>query len=105
MVWHYHDDDLPGPDAAVDLVIDDLPAVDRVLVKHFRIDEDHSNSYTAWRRMGSPQEPTPAQRAAIESAAALAPLGSPRWIGAREGSARLRFRLPRQGVSLVQLSW
>ena len=26
MVWHYHDDDLPGPDAAVELALAGLPA-------------------------------------------------------------------------------
>ena len=26
MVWHYHDDDVPGPDAAVDLAVAGLPA-------------------------------------------------------------------------------
>ena len=60
LVWHYHDDDLPGPDAAVELSLRGLPAqAGSVLVQHYRIDSDHSNAYEAWKRMGSPPRPTP----------------------------------------------
>jgi xylan 1,4-beta-xylosidase len=106
MVWHYHDDDLPGPAAEVRLTVSGLGAgVPRALATHFRIDRDHSNSYEAWKRMGSPQNPTADQYAALEKAAALALLDSPQWLPVQSGAVSLRFRLPRQGVSLVQLSW
>ncbi len=106
MVWHYHDDDLPGPDAAVALEVNGLPdGGRRILARHYRIDEDHSNPYAAWKRMGSPQTVTAAQRESLEAAAALTPLESPRWIDTTDGTATLEFSLPRQGVSLVQLSW
>ena len=46
LVWHYHDDDLPGPDAAVELALDNLPfANGAAKLTHYRIDADHSNSY------------------------------------------------------------
>ena len=39
LVWHYHDDDLPAPDAAVQLSLRGLPLADgSVLVHHYRID-------------------------------------------------------------------
>ena len=47
-----------------------LPA-GRATVTHHRIDENHSNSYSAWVRMGSPQQPTPAQYADLERASEL----------------------------------
>ena len=64
LVWHYHDDDVPGPAAAVTLNIDGLPAaMSQVKLEHFRIDDEHSNAFTAWKRLGSPQHPTAAQYA------------------------------------------
>ena len=49
LVWHYHDDDVAGPDATVHLELTGLPR-GTPTVTHFRIDEQHSNAYAAWRR-------------------------------------------------------
>ena len=39
MAWHYHDDDLPGPDAKIDLALEGLPSqFSQARVQHFRID-------------------------------------------------------------------
>ena len=70
LMWNYHDDDLPAPDAQITLSIAGLPA-GRATVTHYRIDETHSNSYSAWQKMGSPQKPTPAQYAELERASEL----------------------------------
>ena len=56
MLWHYHDDDVPGPDAQVELTIKGL-AAGAAQLRHYRIDETHSNAFSAWKRMGSPQQP------------------------------------------------
>jgi xylan 1,4-beta-xylosidase len=104
LVWHHHDDDVPGPAAEVELTLSILPTKDGpVLLEHFRIDRDHSNAYEAWRRMGSPQPPTPEQRADLERASDLALLGSPEWGRPQDGTLTLRFVLPRQAVSLLVL--
>ncbi len=79
-------------------------AAKRVLLRHYRIDETHSNAWTAWKNMGSPQQPTPEQYAALEAAGQLQELESPRWIDIGK-ETKLELRLPRQGVSLLQLSW
>ena len=106
MLWNYHDDDLPAPAAPVQLTLAGLPAgAARVLVEHYRIDTDHSNAYTAWQRMGSPQQPTEEEYARLEAAGQLQLLRSPEWMGAKDGKLELRFDLPRQGVSLVKVSW
>jgi xylan 1,4-beta-xylosidase len=106
MTWNYHDDDVPGPDAPVRLSVSGLPdSTRRLLVRHFRIDNEHSNAYTVWKRMGSPQNPTPEQYARLEAAGQLELLESPRWMAAERGSVELSFALPRQAVSLVQMSW
>jgi xylan 1,4-beta-xylosidase len=106
MVWHYHDDDVAGPAAEVKLEVRGLPAgVQRALLHHYRIDGEHSNSYTAWRRLGSPQPPSAEQYRQLERAAPLALLGSPEWLKVSAGGATVEFPLPRQGVSLVQFTW
>jgi xylan 1,4-beta-xylosidase len=106
MTWNYHDDSLPGPAASVQLAVEGIPpAVSRVLLKHYRIDETHSNSNTLWKEMGSPQKPTPEQYARMEAAGQLELLESPRWVEAKKGTLRLDFSLPRHGLSLLQLSW
>jgi xylan 1,4-beta-xylosidase len=104
MVWNYHDDDLAGPDAPIRLSIRNVPA-QRVLVHHYRIDEVHSNSYTAWLAMGSPQQVSRDQYAALEKAGKLEMLDAPEWVDTEGGVATLEFPLPRQGVSLLRLSW
>jgi xylan 1,4-beta-xylosidase len=104
LLWNYHDDDRPAPDAPVELTITGVPN-GRVRLTHHRIDRDHSNSYDAWKKMGSPQPPSPAQYAALEKAAQLQELEPPRQVTAAAGAVSIAFALPRQGVSLVKLSW
>jgi xylan 1,4-beta-xylosidase len=106
IVWHYHDDDLPGPDAAVELEVNNFPATaGPVRLQHFRIDQEHSDAYAVWRQMGSPERPTPEQYAKLEQAGELTALGAPETVPVRDGQALVRFALPRQAVSLLQFAW
>jgi xylan 1,4-beta-xylosidase len=105
LVWNYHDDDLPAPPAEVTLAIAGMPS-GGALMHHYRVDADHSNSYEAWKRMGSPQKPAPELYAALERAGQLHLSGSPEWRTVPgNGRIELGFSLPRQGVSLVELAW
>jgi xylan 1,4-beta-xylosidase len=104
MVWHYHDDDLPGADAVVELSVLGLPA-GRLHFSHYRVDSEYSNSYEIWKRMGSPQNPTPEQTAQLERASELQLLHSPAWQHTSDGGLTLNFNLPRQGVSLLKFTW
>ena len=105
LVWNYHDDDVPAPAASIRLSIEGLPA-GRATLAHYRIDELHSNSYAAWLRMGSPQNPTPAQYAALEQASELQRLEPAReaTIG-RDGRVTAAFELPRKSVSFIKVTW
>ncbi|MGA3025598.1 MAG: beta-xylosidase [Bryobacteraceae bacterium] len=106
LVWNYHDDDVAAPDARVTLALAGLPkGVRRVQVRHYRIDADHSNAWTVWKRMGSPQTPTLEQYARLEAAGQLQMLDSGHSLAAAGGHANLSFPLPREAVSLVQVSW
>jgi xylan 1,4-beta-xylosidase len=106
LAWHYHDDDLPGPEAEVELTLNRLPLANgEAKLQHFRIDEDHSNAFTAWKRIGSPQHPTPEQYAKLENTGRLAALGTTETVQVLSGRATLRFKLPRQAVSLLEFVW
>ncbi len=106
LVWNYHDDDVLFPAALIDLAITGLPAdAKRGLLEHFRVDSGHSNAFTVWKEMGSPQSPTESEYIRLESAGQLQLLDSPTWVEMLHGSVRLQFTLPRQGLSLVRLSW
>jgi xylan 1,4-beta-xylosidase len=106
MAWNYEDRDRTDSSAPVNLSISGLPKeTKRLLLRHYRIDGAHSNSYTAWKEMGSPQHPTPEQFAKLEAAGQLQLLESPRYVDNQAGSSSIDFTLPLQGVSLIQLSW
>jgi len=106
LLWHYHDDDLPGPDAAVELSVSGLPLVrGEARLQHYRIDESHSNSFAAWKRMGSPIAPNEQQYAELETAGKLAQMEGSATLRIEEGRAALRFALPREAVSLIVLEW
>ena len=105
LIWNYHDDDVAGPEAAVQLQISGLPAsAKRATLRHYRIDETHSNAWTAWKNMGSPQQPTPEQYKTLEAAGQLQEL-KPAATMTIAAPMNLDLQLPRQAVSLVQLSW
>ena len=105
MVWNYHDNnDLSIADAAVAINMSGLPN-GKVLLRHYRIDRQHSNSYEAWKKMGSPKNPDKEQIALLENAGQLELLSSPEWILVKNGKINLKMDLPVQGVSFYQLSW
>jgi len=81
------------------------PGAGRVLVRHYRIDRDHSNAYAAWKAMGSPQNPAPGQYATLQAAGQLQLLDSPGWVTSKNHSLEMEFTLPRQAVSLLEFSW
>lgn len=104
MVWNYHDDNRLDSASAVSVHIGGIPAK-TIQLHHYRIDQTHSNSFTAWKKMGSPQQPTPAQVSELEKAGHLNELTPTTRLPIKNGEATLNFSLPRQGVSLLKLTW
>jgi xylan 1,4-beta-xylosidase len=104
LVWNYHDDDLPAADAAVSVTIDGMVA-GRPTLTHYRIDAEHSNAYEAWKKMGSPQEPTRSQYADLEKAGKLQVLGRPERLTVKDGRLDVSVALPRQAVSLLKIDY
>ena len=107
LAWHYHDDDVSGPAAAVQMRVTGLPVKEGDLrLTHYRVDDRHSNAYAEWQRMGSPIAPDRSQYDQLLSAGRLATLeDAPATVIVRHGIATLNFTLPRQAVSLVVLEW
>lgn len=106
LVWNYQDDDLPNgaPPAPVSVQVSGLPAR-FVRVEHYRIDGQHSNAFSVWRQMGSPQAPTPEQYSALEAAGQLQLLDAPRQFAVEKGQIGVQFELPRQALSLLRIRW
>ncbi len=105
LVWNYHDDDLPAADAAVELAVKGITGDGPILIRHYRVDSRWSNSYSLWKELGSPQTPSAEQYRRLEAAGQLQLMVSPQWVRLEDSTAKLAFALPRQAVSLIQLSW
>jgi xylan 1,4-beta-xylosidase len=104
MLWNYYDDDLPAPDAIVNLEVSSVPAK-KVLISQYRIDKSHSNSYEVWIKMGSPRNPSSGQYTELEKAGQLQITGSPETNETKSGTLTIPAVLPRQGVALFKIEW
>ena len=104
MLWNYHDNDLAASASKIELEIIGLPK-GNILVQEYRIDKEKSNSFEAWKKMGSPQKPTQEQITELEKAGKLKPYTSPVWLKASKEKTTYKIELARQGVSLLKFSW
>lgn len=102
LIWNYHDDIVQVAPAKVTLSVK-LPVgfPEQVRLTHYRMDTTHSNAYTAWLNMGSPQNPTASQTAQLKTAMALETLQPPIMVPVVNGTVSQSFDLPRHGVSLI----
>jgi xylan 1,4-beta-xylosidase len=103
MIWNYHDEDKIGPAENIRLTVEGLPSKP-IRITEYRIDNEHSNSYSAWKKMGSPQNPTKEQIEELEKAGQLQMLYQPVEMKIK-GELIIGINLPRQGVSLLKLEW
>jgi xylan 1,4-beta-xylosidase len=104
MLWNYHDDDLSRTTKQVALQLNNIPAKS-VTVTRYIIDDTHSNSYEVWKKMGSPQSPTPSQIATLEKSGMLQTEGPPQKLAVNSGSLSLKSTLKGQAVEFVKLNW
>jgi xylan 1,4-beta-xylosidase len=103
LVWHYHDDDIAGPDAEIAVRLAGA-SVRHANLTHFRMDETHSNAFAVWKAMGSPQQIDGDDYRRLEQAGQLAVIEE-REVEGSGGQIALQLTLPRQGVSLLRLEW
>lgn len=102
MLWNYHDEDKADSKDVVSILLNKLP-VKMITVKEYRIDTENSNSYSEWKKMGSPQNPDAKQIAALEKSGQLKMIGKPRKFDTTGGA--FEMELARQGVALLKLDW
>ncbi|WP_460550621.1 GH39 family glycosyl hydrolase [Ferruginibacter profundus] len=105
MIWNYHDDDditkVPKP---VLINIKGIPT-NTMTMTEYRIDDTHSNAYTAWKKMGEPQNPTMAQVKELEKAGQLKEIRKMKDLWVDNGIGIFTLSLPPQGVSLLKLEF
>ncbi|KAG6354660.1 hypothetical protein INS49_004678 [Diaporthe citri] len=108
-VWNYHDRDLGFPDADIGVEVHGLPSTflnntDGVNYTHYRIDNDHSNSYSRWQAMGSPQAPSDEQYQELVQAGRLEAISqATRPEMPIDGKLSLTISLPVRATSLLVL--
>ncbi|CAH0260545.1 Beta-xylosidase [Pedobacter sp. Bi27] len=102
MLWNYHDEDKADSKDVVSILLKKLPAK-MVTITEYRIDTENSNSYSEWKKMGSPQNPDAKQIAALEKSGQLKMIGKPRKFDTTGGA--FEMELARQGVALLKLDW
>jgi xylan 1,4-beta-xylosidase len=101
MAWHYHDDDVKGEPAQITFSLENLGVeMGKAEVTGYLVDESHSNSYTRWLEMGSPQDPDVEQYTLLEEASELTQVEEMSKIKIRNGHVTLEYSLERQGVVL-----
>ncbi|MCC6154273.1 MAG: beta-xylosidase [Candidatus Hydrogenedentes bacterium] len=102
MAWHYHDEDICGSEAFVELKVSGLKReTGTAKMTRYSIDATHSNSYAVWKSMGEPVDISPEQRVRLEIADQLATCEVPITIPIKEGTVTVSFALPRQAVTLL----
>ncbi len=104
LLWNYHDLDIKDNGSQVILNIEGIPAGNATLTQ-YRIDNDHSNSYELWKKMGSPQNPTAEQIVELEKAGQLEMFSEPEEIKITNNIATIKMQLPRQAVSFVKIRY
>jgi xylan 1,4-beta-xylosidase len=104
MVWNYHDLNVVTPEELVHLKVSGIPA-GQVKITHFAIDQKHSNSYNAWKAMGSPQEVTETQYQELEQSGKLAQVEGPWQSKTDHGKLTVPVAIEGQAVSLFVIEW
>jgi xylan 1,4-beta-xylosidase len=106
LLWNYHDHVFPLGSALIQLNIK-VPIINhrRARLTHYRIDDQHSNSYTKWLQLGSPQQLTSDKLDMLYQAAELDLLEPVSIHQVYEGKLQIEFELPHHAVSLIEFFW
>jgi len=104
MIFSHHDDwDVRG-EYNVELEVANLPFKNEyVVVKHYRIDREHSNAYTEWLKIGRPEYPNKLQSKMIKEKQGLEFYEPPLEIKIADGRITRTFNMPVHSISLIML--
>ena len=105
LIYNHHDDwDLEGV-SEVEVEVQSLPfETSDLVLKHYRIDQSHSNAYPEWVGQGKPMYPTPGQKQAIKARESLELGGPPQKMMLYDGQVKLTFDMPIHSISLLVIS-
>jgi len=105
LLWHYHDDDVPGPPADIHISLTGLAPGVQLQERIWIVDRENGDAFTAWKTMGSPANPSKSQVEQLISASQMAVQRARARVLSPDGSVTLQQRLSRQGVELIELEW
>jgi xylan 1,4-beta-xylosidase len=103
LIWHYRDDDVPGPAAEVHLVLSGIAPGRGLQARVWRVDRQSGDAFTEWRALGAPASPTPQQINRLVVAARMVARTIPLGGRLADGSVTLDTSLPVQGVELIEV--
>ncbi len=104
LLWNYHDDEHTKTEAWINLHINDIDAK-QAFVSGYLVDKDHSNAYTKWQQMGSPQQPSKQRISDLQNAGQLMQNIKGEKLKTANGNLHYHFTLAGQGVALLKVSW
>nr|WP_239579353.1 glycoside hydrolase [Microlunatus panaciterrae] len=104
LVWRHTDDQYQqdADQTPVEVVVRGLAHTGYTLWQ-LRIDHAHSNAHTVWQSLGSSQDPTAEELAALRARQGLEELEPPRAVMADNGRLTLQLRLGLPAVSMLVL--
>ena len=96
--WNLVEPEATGPDKTFTFELNNLPKKEKTSVTIMRADAEHGDTLAAWKKMGSPKYPTPAQIAELKRAsdpgkAEVHPL---------EGG-RVTVTIPQKGLAVIEI--
>ena len=103
MVWNFEDgidDDVNS--RTIEVRLTGLPFKGTYRLLHYRIDREHSSSYTIWKNLGSPASPTTEQIKRIREREGLETMSPPRTLEIT-GEFTMELFMPMHSVSLLLL--
>lgn len=105
LIYHHHDDWDLERTATINLSIENLPFdATTATLRHYRIDNDHSNAYAEWLKQDQPRYPTDGQYDSIKVRDGLELLEPPSNVDFSHKSLKKSFIMPCHSVSLLVFS-
>jgi len=104
MLWNYHDDEHTKTETWINLHLKDIDAK-QAFVSSYLVDKNHSNAYTKWQQMGSPQQPSKQQISDLQNAGQLMQNITGEKFKTNNGNLNYHLKLAGQGVTLLKVSW
>jgi len=106
LLWNYREDDSQRQSRESTIAIIGLPkSLHQAKLTTYVIDENHSNSYAAWKKMGSPQSPTEEQYKQLETAGKLGERNGPNFVKVENGICEFPLQFTPQSLMLLRFDW